>query len=143
MDTTGRHLLAEYIDCDRELLNDVERIEALMCDAVQAAGATIVSRCFHRFAPQGVTGVVVVEESHLSLHTWPEHGYAAVDFFTCGDCQPLKAHPLLREGLGATDSEVMLLDRGQPGRRSVRIRHHFREEESAQATLDLLAPGSA
>ena len=77
MDTFGQHLLVEYHGCDLSLLNDLCRIEVLMCAAAEAAGATVVTSAFHRFSPQGVSGVVVIEESHLSIHTWPESGYAA------------------------------------------------------------------
>ncbi|RMH41726.1 MAG: adenosylmethionine decarboxylase, partial [Deltaproteobacteria bacterium] len=84
LDTRSRHVLAEYHGCDPAVLDDRGTIEPLMRRAAQAAGATVVGSMFHEFAPQGVSGVVVVEESHLSIHTWPEYGYAAVDFFTCG-----------------------------------------------------------
>jgi S-adenosylmethionine decarboxylase proenzyme len=114
----GRHLLVEYRDCDREILNDMKIIEQLIRRAAEEAGATIVATVFHPFTPQGITGVVVVEESHLSIHTWPEHGYAAVDFYTCGDCHPERAHEYLERELGADQSEVMMVERGRepPGR---------------------------
>ena len=69
----------------------------------------------HRYAPQGVAGVVLLAESHLSIHTWPEHGYAAVDVFTCGDCVPHRAVPVLVEGLCAERAEVLSLERGVAG----------------------------
>ena len=72
----------------------------------------IVNSVFHVFAPQGVTGVVVVEESHFSIHTWPEHGYVAVDVYTCGDCHPQRAREVLRAGLAASSTESMLIERG-------------------------------
>lgn len=124
MDTLGRHLLAEYHGCDLPVLDDEARIEALMRRAAETAGATVVACVFHRFAPQGVSGVVVIEESHLSIHTWPETGYAAVDFYTCGDCAPERAHELLRAGLEADRAELLTVDRGLPGRRSIAIRDH-------------------
>lgn len=83
-----------------------------MKNAALAAGAHIVQAVFHQFAPQGVSGVVVVEESHISVHTWPEAGYAAVDFYTCGETDPAKAHAVLVEGLGATSGELMRVQRG-------------------------------
>ncbi|MCP4674993.1 MAG: adenosylmethionine decarboxylase [Deltaproteobacteria bacterium] len=113
MKATGRHLLVEYRDCDRTVLNDLSKIEELMRKAAEAADAIIVGSVFHPFLPQGVSGVVVIEESHLSIHTWPEYGYAAVDFFTCGKCHPDQAHDVLMEGLGAANSEKMLVMRGQ------------------------------
>lgn len=114
MDTHSRHLLAEYWECDRARLDDQDYIAALLERAALATGATVVETVFHRFAPQGVSGVVVIEESHLSIHTWPERGYAAVDFFTCGDTAPENGHPVLVEGLGAGRSELMLVRRGRP-----------------------------
>src|SRR5690606_24893800 len=72
MHTRSRHLLVEYHGCNRALLDDLKGIEALMRVAAKAAGTTIVKSVFHPFAPQGVSGVVVIEESHLSIHTWPE-----------------------------------------------------------------------
>ena len=74
MTTNGVHLLAEYWGCDPGILDDVEAIRQAMVDAAIAAETTIVQSVFHTFAPHGVSGVVVVEESHLSIHTWPESG---------------------------------------------------------------------
>ncbi len=124
MKTTGQHLLVEYRGCDPAVLNDQSRIEALMREAAQAARATIVGTLFRRFSPHGVSGVVVVEESHLSIHTWPEHGYAAVDFYTCGDCLPREAYEVLREGLAARTAEIMTLERGQSAWPGIRVREH-------------------
>lgn len=80
--------------------------------AATAAGATIVNSVFHCFSPTGVTGVVVVEESHLCIHTWPEVGYAALDFYTCGDCLPEKSRDLVFEGLRAETVETLDVARG-------------------------------
>jgi S-adenosylmethionine decarboxylase proenzyme len=111
--TEARHLLVEYEGCDSILLDDLERVRDLMRKAAEAAGATVVAEAFHRFRPVGVTGVLVIEESHFSVHTWPEHGYAAADFYTCGQCVPERADAVLREGLGAARVEVMLVERGR------------------------------
>ena len=124
MDTKGRHLLVEYYGCQKAILDDVRRVETLLKQAATAAGATIVQSVFHRFTPQGVSGVVVIEESHLSVHTWPETGYAAVDFYTCGDCLPERAHEVLVEGLEPHHAEVMQVDRGLRGPRSMQVREH-------------------
>ena len=139
MDTFGQHLLAEYHGCDNELLNDPRRIETLMRAAAEAAQATVVASTFHCFSPQGVSGVVVIEESHLSIHTWPECGYAAVDFFTCGECEPSRAHELLQAELSAQRAEVMMIHRGTyPPGPSMRIQRHALEHgpESEFAELD-------
>jgi len=85
INSLGRHLLVEYYDCDVDVLDSVEIIREAMTNAAEMAGATIVSDTFHHFSPYGVSGVVVIAESHLAIHTWPEHKFAAVDLFTCGD----------------------------------------------------------
>lgn len=85
MKLMGRHILAEIYGCDFDILNDLKRIEEIMINAALEAGAEVREFVFHRFSPQGVSGVVVISESHLTIHTWPELGYAAVDVFTCGD----------------------------------------------------------
>jgi spermidine synthase len=115
LEAAGRHLLVEYYKCNLAVLNETQAIESLLKEAALAAGATVVNSVFHNFSPQGVSGIVVIEESHLSIHTWPEHGYAAVDFFTCGDCTPDRAHEVIREGLGAKHFEKMLINRGVLG----------------------------
>ena len=80
----GRHVLAELTGCPPEVLNDAASLETSFRDCAEKGGATVVSSHFHHFSPQGVSGVVVIAESHVTVHTWPEHGYAAVDVFTCG-----------------------------------------------------------
>ncbi|NLJ71854.1 MAG: S-adenosylmethionine decarboxylase proenzyme [Syntrophomonadaceae bacterium] len=85
MQTLGRHILAEMYGCPFEVLNDVSRVEDIMVNAALEAGAEVREFVFHKFSPQGVSGVVVISESHLAIHTWPELGYAAIDVFTCGD----------------------------------------------------------
>ena len=113
MEALGRHLLVELFSCDGEILDDLERIEALMKEAARVSGATIVESVFHRFQPHGISGVVVIAESHLAIHTWPEHDYAAVDFFTCGaDIDYWRAHDFLKKAFAAGDSEVRELLRG-------------------------------
>ena len=85
----GQHVLAEFFECDPNILNSLDKVEKYMVDAALECGATIVQKCFHMFNPYGVSGVVIISESHLAIHTWPELGYAAVDLFTCGDkCDP-------------------------------------------------------
>lgn len=113
MQTEGNHLLLEYRGCDAGILDDLDRIQRLMARAAEATGAKIVDLLFRPFRPQGVSGVVVIEESHLSIHTWPEAGYAAVDLFTCGtDCKPEKAHKVLVEGLKASEHSMLKVRRG-------------------------------
>ncbi len=85
MNALGRHVLAEMYGCEPRSLDDVETVQRIMVDAAVKAGAEVREVAFHKFSPQGVSGVVVISESHLAVHTWPEFGYAAVDVFTCGE----------------------------------------------------------
>ncbi len=84
MNSLGRHILVEFIGCNSDILNDVATTEKGMIEAAKEAGATVIQSTFHHFSPYGVSGVVVIQESHLAIHTWPEYQYAAVDLFTCG-----------------------------------------------------------
>lgn len=84
MDTYSRHCILELWECDKELLNDLQYMERIITDAALEAGAEVREVAFHQFAPHGVSGVVIVSESHLAIHTFPEHGYASIDVFTCG-----------------------------------------------------------
>jgi S-adenosylmethionine decarboxylase len=85
LDALGHHLLIELYGCDVGILDNCEEIERVMNSAALLANAHIVESAFHQFNPHGISGVVIIAESHFSIHTWPEHGYAAVDIFTCGD----------------------------------------------------------
>jgi S-adenosylmethionine decarboxylase len=112
LNTHGKHLLVEYIGCNHAILNNLPKIKELMEQAALAAKTRVVASVFHPFEPQGVSGVVVIEESHLSIHTWPEHGYAAVDFYTCGKGDPEEAHVVIKEGLQAENFERINVKRG-------------------------------
>ena len=81
----GQHTLLEYYDCDVDRLKRTREVKAVTCAAVRHGGGTIVKTVFHNFSPWGVSGVVVITESHVTIHTWPEHAYAAVDIFSCSD----------------------------------------------------------
>ena len=116
MNALGIQVLVEYYDCNREILNNTAMIEEYMNTAAQRAGATIVNSAFHTFNPHGVSGVVVIAESHLSIHTWPEYGYAAVDIFTCGETvDPWEAFEYLKEMLGSAHFSTIEMKRGQLG----------------------------
>ena len=113
MNALGRHLLIELQDCDKEVLNDLSFLRDAMVEAAIDCGATVLGESFHHFNPQGVSGVVVIAESHLSIHTWPEYEYAAVDIFTCGtSVEPEKAVEVLVEKLGAKNHSLMEIQRG-------------------------------
>ena len=101
----GRHILVEYYNCDKEILKNHTIIEEHMKEAAIASNATIVTSCFHKFNPWGVSGAVIIQESHLTIHTWPEYGYASVDLFTCGDTvNPWLAFIYLEDALKAERS---------------------------------------
>ena len=113
MNALGRHLLIELKDCNVEVLNDLGFLKRCLHDAADQIGATVVNECYHEFSPQGISGVLVISESHICIHTWPEHGYAAVDIFTCGNSvkPELAVNPLV-EKLGAKSSSFIELKRG-------------------------------
>ena len=127
MRVLGHHVLVEFYDCKTDVLNDQERIQCCMEQAAIKSNATIVNSVFHCFSPYGVSGVVVIAESHLAIHTWPEYSYAAVDLFTCGtSVDPWKAFESLKINLGASDFKTRELKRGLPdstNTRDIHIRH--------------------
>lgn len=124
MKMLGRHLVVEYSECDQRRLNDLHYLEEAMTEAVRRSGATIVRSVFHQYNPQGVSGVVVIAESHISIHTWPEYGYAAVDFFTCGQTvDPYKAHQYLEGALDSGRAFLQELKRGIPSDHDEVISH--------------------
>ena len=113
MEILGHHALLDVYGCDAETLNDLSRLKRIFLDTANALKCTIVDEVFHRFSPQGVSGVVVIAESHLSIHTWPERGYAAIDLYTCGDPTQIDRMPgILQEALGAERYEFKRVPRG-------------------------------
>ena len=122
MKALGRQLLVEFYDCDRQILNDKEQVRGALRQAAVEAGATIVTDVFHEFNPHGISGVVVIAESHLAIHTWPEFDFAAVDLFTCGDdVIPNLAMTHLQKALKANRLSIMELKRGVLDRKDL---HH-------------------
>ena len=113
MNALGRHLLLELKECDREVLDNMEYLRKCLCETAEKIGATVLNNVFHQFSPQGVSGVVVIAESHLCIHTWPEYRFAAIDIFTCGDTiDPKSAIDILVERLGAGQHSAMEIERG-------------------------------
>jgi S-adenosylmethionine decarboxylase len=109
----GRHLLLELKDCNEELLDDLDFIRECLNEAAIRCGASVVGESFYHFSPRGVSGVVNIAESHISIHTWPEYGYAAADVFTCGDVvTPEEAATTIAEKLEAGNRSVIELRRG-------------------------------
>ena len=113
MHSLGRHLLLELYECSSEILNNLETVKTALVEAVKRAEATIIDVVFHEFNPFGISGVVVIAESHLSIHTWPEYRYAAVDIFSCGDSlKPAAAATYLVEQFGASRASCVEVKRG-------------------------------
>jgi len=106
------HLVADLWKCDADVLCDVDTVRSAMMSAVEVAGGHVVDVSFHRFPGGGVTGFVSIKESHLSIHTWPEEGFAAIDVFMCGEARPERAIQHLVEALGAGKADLHTLDRG-------------------------------
>jgi spermidine synthase len=114
MHALGQHLIGDFFACDPKRLNDAPYLEATLVELLQQLGATVINVTFHHFAPHGVSGVVVIQESHLAIHTWPEGGYAAIDLFTCGEqIDPLAALPALSRALQAQRTSHQYLSRGR------------------------------
>src|SRR5690606_5975188 len=109
----GRHIMCEAYGCDPEVLNDRKRVETIMVEAALQAGAEVREVVFHQFSPQGVSGVVVISESHLAIHTWPELRYASIDVYTCGDrVNPWDACSYLLEQFKCQNSSTIEVPRG-------------------------------
>ena len=106
----GTHLIIEVVNGHG--LDDEARIQKAFRDCVDECGATLLHIHTHKFSPQGVSGVAVLAESHISVHTWPEIGYGAFDVFMCGDAQPWRAVGVLRRAFGTDDVRVTELLRG-------------------------------
>jgi len=112
METMGRHVISELWGCDFEKLNDMDFIEKTFVNAALKSGAEVREVAFHKFAPQGVSGVVIISESHLTIHSFPEHGYASIDVYTCGELNPNIAAEYIAEALNAQTRENIELPRG-------------------------------
>jgi S-adenosylmethionine decarboxylase len=109
--TRGLHLIGELYGA--EGLADVDHVAASLEAAAEACGATILDTRLHPFDEHGgVTGVVLLAESHITIHTWPEHAYAAVDVFLCGDCDPADSLPVLEEAFGPDRMTTQTIERG-------------------------------
>lgn len=113
MEALGRQILVEFYDCNSSKINDVEFVEDTLIEGVRAAQATIISHNFHKFSPYGVSGMVVIAESHVAIHTWPEYGYAAVDIFTCGETiDPWLIQEFLKDSFESKNISSMEMKRG-------------------------------
>jgi S-adenosylmethionine decarboxylase len=110
---TGQHLLADLHGIEPGLLRSAADIDAMLRSAAIAAGATVLHSHFHSFGEgQGITGVVLLAESHISIHTWPEYGFAAADIFMCGGSRPQRALDLIKDALQPATAAIRTIERG-------------------------------
>ncbi|MFC1485288.1 adenosylmethionine decarboxylase [bacterium] len=113
MESLGTHVIAEFYECDKKIIEDVKLVEQLMVNAAKVTNATIVDVIFHSFNPYGVSGMIVIAESHLAIHTWPEYNFASVDIYTCGnEVKPWKAYEYLETAFKSKNISVMEMKRG-------------------------------
>ena len=109
----GRHLIVEMYSCNPKVLDSIKIVRETLIKGAKESNSIVLGDYFHKFTPQGVTGVVVVAESHLAIHTWPEYKYAAVDIFTCGNhTDPWKALEVIRKVFKPEKINVIELKRG-------------------------------
>jgi S-adenosylmethionine decarboxylase len=109
----GHHYIVEASDCDAEIISSVEKVQQILVKAAEVAGAQVWAISVNRFPPNGVSGVIVISESHISVHTWPEYGYGALDFYSCGDSvDPEKAIFYAVKAFGASTSHITEITRG-------------------------------
>jgi S-adenosylmethionine decarboxylase len=128
----GTHLLVELRDCNPEILKDLNRVKNALVSAAKEAKATIVDISFHEFNPFGISGMVVIAESHLSIHTWPEYSYAAVDIFTCGDIiKPEVAAAFLIDHFESKTPSIVELKRGILSHGNEKLPHKVTDSEFA------------
>lgn len=112
-DSIGHHYIVEASGCDPKIIGNVAKVQQILVKAAEIAGANVWSVSFSKFPPSGVSGVVVISESHISTHTWPEFGYGALDFYTCGDkVDPEKGLIYAVEAFGASSSHITEITRG-------------------------------
>ena len=113
MRTMGKHFLLDLKECNTQLLDDLDFIKKVLHSVSKNAGDAVIGESFHRFLPQGVSGVVLITGAHLCIHTWPEYGYAAIDVFTYGDLfKPEEAAKLITEMLESKNPAIVELKRG-------------------------------
>ena len=113
MKALGQHLILELYGCNAAALSSVTKVQDAMLKAARAADATIIDSIFHHFKPYGVSGVVVIAESHFAIHTWPEHQYASVDLYPCGErTRPWEAFKVVKKLFRSTHFSMMKMERG-------------------------------
>lgn len=111
-DYLGAHFIAEFYKCNPVTINNMQAVEKIMTEAAEISGATIIKPFFHTFSPQGVSGIIVISESHFAIHTWPEYCYAAVDLFSCSDFHYREALKYIKDKIESGDYIINVINRG-------------------------------
>jgi S-adenosylmethionine decarboxylase len=110
----GKHLIVEFYGCPSNIIDNKGLLEEILVESVDRAEGKIIGKIFHKFNPQGVTGIIAIAESHVSIHTWPENGYMALDVFTCGSkVDPWKIYKAVAEKIKHGHVKVVELNRGE------------------------------
>ncbi|MDY6935640.1 MAG: adenosylmethionine decarboxylase [Spirochaetota bacterium] len=112
MEGLGTHVIAELFNCNESYINNSKKVEEVMLIAANLSMANVVKHYFHKFSPYGVSGVVVIAESHFTIHTWPEYGYVAVDIFTCGEFDYQSALDYIKRELETEKCSIFQFERG-------------------------------
>lgn len=120
--TTGKHIILDLWGVTPKKLRSLSFVQNALLKARESSKATLIGKKFHKFMPEGVSGYILIAESHISIHTWPEEGYASVDIYTCGDkVFPIKAAEYLISAFEPEHHDTFKLDRGDKGNRKIQI----------------------
>lgn len=137
MEGLGKHLIAELFNCNESHLADTKKVEEIMLTATKLTKTTVIKHFFHEFIPYGVSGVVVIAESHFTIHTWPEFAYAAVDIFTCGDIDCQTAIDYIKNELGSNKCSIFQFKRGMlPDLNMNELKLEWRRPENAECVKE-------
>ncbi len=112
MEGLGSHIIAELFDCNESCISNCNEVESVILTAAELAKTTVIKHFFHEFSPYGISGVVIIAESHFTIHTWPEYGYAAVDIFSCGDIEFKTAIDYIQKEFEAKKCSTFRFNRG-------------------------------
>ncbi len=138
----GTHLLVELRECNTEILKNLEKVRNALVSAAKEAKATIVDVSFHEFNPFGISGVVVIAESHLTIHTWPEYDYAAIDIFTCGDIiKPEVAASFLIKQFECRNPSIVEMKRGILSHENEKLPHKVSSSSTSDTELYQIVNG--
>ncbi len=138
----GTHLLVELRECNTEILKNLEKVRNALVSAAKEAKATIVDVSFHEFNPFGISGVVVIAESHLTIHTWPEYDYAAIDIFTCGDIiKPEVAASFLIKQFECKNPSIVEVKRGILSHENEKLPHKVSSSSAGNTELYQIVNG--